>query len=246
MIDLIRREKKQVDFEKINAEKYSHEEQYSDLNEILHKAIEQFAEINLINCPECGGLNGVQKDYIQNLDIKCQKCKEWIKRSEFINLLMGKSKNIVMNSFGNPYIIRDYPDISTYLCAWESQSILQTAAVDAILGNSDIVGKLPIEIPDIAERGSGIILNKSPYYLKPIPKVESPRLQTVMPYEIGVNNPDILKILEQAVADSVFPGGVLLAAKQGKIFIHEEIINRKNNIRKIIPSFGFQDSIQIT
>ena len=54
--------------------------------EDLHKAIEQFAEINLINCPECGGLNGVQKDYIQNLDIKCQKCKEWIKRSEFINL----------------------------------------------------------------------------------------------------------------------------------------------------------------
>ena len=61
---------------------------------------------------------------------------------------------------------------------------------------------------------------KSPYYLKPIPQVESPILQTVMPYEIGVNNSDILKILEQAVADSVFPGGVLLVAKQGKVFIH--------------------------
>ncbi len=139
----------------------------------------------------------------------------------FINLLMGKSINIVMNSFGNPYLIRDFPDISTYLCAWESQSILQTAAVDAILGNEGIVGKLPIKISDIAERGSGIILKKSPYYFKSNPKVVLPKLQTVMSYEIGVNNSKILKLLERAVADSAFPGGVLLAAKQGKIFVHE-------------------------
>ncbi len=44
MIDLIRREKKQVDFEYINTEKYSHNEQYSDLNELLHKAIEKLPE----------------------------------------------------------------------------------------------------------------------------------------------------------------------------------------------------------
>ena len=44
MIDLIRREKKQVDFETVNTEKYSHDTQYSDLNELLHKAIEQLPE----------------------------------------------------------------------------------------------------------------------------------------------------------------------------------------------------------
>jgi len=45
MIDLIRHEKKQVDFETVNAEKYSHSEQYSDLNEILHRAIEKLPDV---------------------------------------------------------------------------------------------------------------------------------------------------------------------------------------------------------
>jgi RNA polymerase sigma-70 factor (ECF subfamily) len=39
MIDVIRREKKQGDFNSIQAENFSHSEQYSDLNEILHAAV---------------------------------------------------------------------------------------------------------------------------------------------------------------------------------------------------------------
>lgn len=39
MVDLIRREKKKADFDTVDVRKYSHNEQYSDLNEILHKAV---------------------------------------------------------------------------------------------------------------------------------------------------------------------------------------------------------------
>jgi len=45
MIDLIRREKKQGDFNNVKEEKYAHDEQYSDLQEILHQAIQQLPEI---------------------------------------------------------------------------------------------------------------------------------------------------------------------------------------------------------
>jgi len=45
MIDHIRREKRQVSFEDINPEDYSHNEQFSDLNEILHKAINLLPDI---------------------------------------------------------------------------------------------------------------------------------------------------------------------------------------------------------
>lgn len=41
MIDMIRREKKQVDFEQINANHYTHSEHYSDVQEILSQAIEK-------------------------------------------------------------------------------------------------------------------------------------------------------------------------------------------------------------
>lgn len=39
MIDMLRREKKQGDFNTIKPDNYSHDEQYSDLNEILHEAV---------------------------------------------------------------------------------------------------------------------------------------------------------------------------------------------------------------
>ena len=44
MIDLLRREKKQGDFNDVKPDRYAHSEQYSDLNEILHEAIRRLPE----------------------------------------------------------------------------------------------------------------------------------------------------------------------------------------------------------
>lgn len=45
MIDIIRKEKRMTTLEKVNYEEFSHSEQFSDLNEILHKAINLLPEI---------------------------------------------------------------------------------------------------------------------------------------------------------------------------------------------------------
>jgi len=44
MIDMIRKESRQTDFDEVRMEGYSHTEQYSDLNEILNTALEQLPE----------------------------------------------------------------------------------------------------------------------------------------------------------------------------------------------------------
>ncbi len=44
MIDMIRKEKRQTDFEEVRYENLAHDNQYSDLNEILHKAIQLLPE----------------------------------------------------------------------------------------------------------------------------------------------------------------------------------------------------------
>ena len=44
MIDMIRKEKRQTDFEEVRYENLAHDNQYSDLNEILHKAIQLLSE----------------------------------------------------------------------------------------------------------------------------------------------------------------------------------------------------------
>jgi RNA polymerase sigma-70 factor (ECF subfamily) len=45
MIDIIRRDKFRAEMDEVNANKHSHSEQYSDLNEVLHNAVNQLPEI---------------------------------------------------------------------------------------------------------------------------------------------------------------------------------------------------------
>jgi beta-N-acetylhexosaminidase len=70
--------------------------------------------------------------------------------------LLALGKPVVVVSFGSPYLLRNFPDLPTYLCAWGGQDIAQVAAVQALFGEAAIGGKLPITIPGLARRGDGI------------------------------------------------------------------------------------------
>jgi beta-N-acetylhexosaminidase len=70
--------------------------------------------------------------------------------------VLALGKPVVTVSFGSPYLLRDFPDLQTYLCAWGGQDVSQTAAVQALFGEAAIGGKLPITIPGLAKRGDGI------------------------------------------------------------------------------------------
>ncbi|HEX7614099.1 MAG TPA: glycoside hydrolase family 3 N-terminal domain-containing protein [Thermoanaerobaculia bacterium] len=71
-------------------------------------------------------------------------------------LVLALGKPVVTVSFGSPYLLRDFPDLPTYLCAWGGQDVSQAAAVQALFGETAIGGKLPITIPGLAKRGDGI------------------------------------------------------------------------------------------
>jgi beta-N-acetylhexosaminidase len=70
--------------------------------------------------------------------------------------VLALGKPVVTVSFGSPYLLRDLPDLPTYLCAWGGQDVVQTAAVQALFAETAIGGKLPITIPGLAKRGDGI------------------------------------------------------------------------------------------
>lgn len=69
---------------------------------------------------------------------------------------MASGKKVVAVSFGSPYLLRDFPAFPTYLAAWGSQEVVQTAAAVALLGEQPIGGRLPVTIPGLAARGAGI------------------------------------------------------------------------------------------
>ncbi len=59
-------------------------------------------------------------------------------------------------AMGNPYLAADFPKIENYMCTFSNASVSEIAAVKALFGETAIRGHLPVTIPNIAARGSGI------------------------------------------------------------------------------------------
>jgi beta-N-acetylhexosaminidase len=72
--------------------------------------------------------------------------------------LINKRAPMVGISFGNPYLLLNFPQMKTYLVAYGDMPSLQAAAARALLGETDIGGRLPITLPSLYERGAGIQL----------------------------------------------------------------------------------------
>jgi beta-N-acetylhexosaminidase len=78
-----------------------------------------------------------------------------------LSSLIAAKKPIVGISFGNPYLLQSFPALRTYLVAYGDMPSLQQATARALLGEIDIVGRLPISLPGLYSRGTGIQLKAS-------------------------------------------------------------------------------------
>lgn len=73
--------------------------------------------------------------------------------------LIAAKKPVAAVSFGNPYILGSFPDLKTYVVAYGDMSPLQRAAARTMLGTQPASGRLPITLPGLAPRGTGLSLN---------------------------------------------------------------------------------------
>ncbi len=78
-----------------------------------------------------------------------------------LTALMDRQTPMISISFGNPYLLSSFPQLQTYLVAYGDMPSLQIAAARAVLGQSDISGRLPISLPGLYPRGTGIQLPAS-------------------------------------------------------------------------------------
>ncbi|HZH91539.1 MAG TPA: glycoside hydrolase family 3 N-terminal domain-containing protein [Pyrinomonadaceae bacterium] len=72
--------------------------------------------------------------------------------------LLGRKAPVAGVSFGNPYLLQSFPELKTYMVAYGDMPSLQRAAARAVVGEIDISGKLPINLPALHTRGTGIQL----------------------------------------------------------------------------------------
>ncbi len=75
-----------------------------------------------------------------------------------LNAILSAKTPVVGISFGNPYLLQSFPTLSTYLIAYGDMPALQQAAARSILGEIDTTGKLPISLPGLYPRGTGLQL----------------------------------------------------------------------------------------
>ena len=130
---------------------------------------------------------------------------------EFIAKVQAKGKPCVVISFGNPYLVMDFPKVDAYVCTYGGGDAGEEAAAQIIFGEESASGRLPISIPGVFQFGDGVEYPKQ-------------ALRDGRPEEAGFNSKILAKVddvMAQAISDSAFPGAVLLVAKDG-IVVHNE------------------------
>jgi len=126
----------------------------------------------------------------------------------FVNQVLANGKPCVVIAFGSPYLISTFPGAKSWIGEFSTNDVSQRAAVRALFGQTAIKGRIPVTVPDTVKRGDGMQVAANPMTLEAAPQGLSNRLAPAY------------TLLEQAVADGAFPGGVLAVGLDNKLVVH--------------------------
>lgn len=78
--------------------------------------------------------------------------------ADFVDLLERRGTPHIAVSFGNPYLIEEFPDVQAYMLAWGGSRHSEEAVAGALFGEIETAGTLPVDLPPFFELGTGIRL----------------------------------------------------------------------------------------
>jgi len=79
-------------------------------------------------------------------------------QTNFVKQIIALKKPVAaVVAFGSPYLIRQFPEVKNYVVTYAIEEVAQTAAVRTMFGEVPFQGKLPVNIPNLFEVGSGIV-----------------------------------------------------------------------------------------
>lgn len=130
---------------------------------------------------------------------------------EVLKQIENLSTPAMLLSFGSPYAVKDLPGFDAHILAWSSTEHQLRNTIPSIFGGSAISGNLPVEIPELYEIGWGI------HYPRTTLRLDTPE-------SAGMITDSLMKIdeiMQKAINDSVFPGGVVAVMRNGKLVWEE-------------------------
>ena len=133
-------------------------------------------------------------------------------QAALVDRLLATRKPVVVACFGNPYLIERFSAAGTWLAAFSTFDIVQRAAARALFGQVAIGGHLPVSVPGAAPNGlkigDGLAVAANPMKLRAAGPSAEARLKPAF------------ELLDRAVRDRAFPGGVLAVGYRGELTLH--------------------------
>jgi beta-glucosidase-like glycosyl hydrolase/CubicO group peptidase (beta-lactamase class C family) len=146
--------------------------------------------------------------------------------ARLIERLSAAGHPVIVVSFGSPYLLRQFPDVPAYVCAYGSAESSQRAAVAALFGEFPVTGRLPVTIPGLAARGEGLMLAK-----------HEMTLRSARPEEVGFKPGGMLevdRVVDGFLEQKAFPGAVLAVGKDGAL-VHLKAYGRQTYDKDATP-----------
>jgi beta-N-acetylhexosaminidase len=69
---------------------------------------------------------------------------------------LAQGRRVIVISFGNPYLLRQFPSVGTYMITYGVSDDLERAAARGLLGQGAITGRVPVSLPGFFSAGDGI------------------------------------------------------------------------------------------
>jgi beta-N-acetylhexosaminidase len=116
----------------------------------------------------------------------------------------------VVISYGNPYLVGSFPKAQALVCAYADAEVMVEASVEALFGEIQVKGRLPVTIPGLFPYGSGVTLAHD-------------ALREDSPAAAGFERARLRavdRVIKDAIRDSVFPGAQVAIVKDGVLALN--------------------------
>lgn len=113
---------------------------------------------------------------------------------------LAQVRPVSVVAFSNPYVIREFPQVSGYVAAYGRGEALERAAARAVTGQAPFRGRAPISLPGFFRLGAGAVTGEAALPVAPEAMADTLRA-----------------LLEQGVRDSVFPGAIAVIGNKGGV-----------------------------
>ncbi|MBC7554888.1 MAG: serine hydrolase [Taibaiella sp.] len=150
---------------------------------------------------------------------------------EAVNFLQqaGSKTNVMMVLMGNAYATQYFCGSPSIIVSYEDDSLTEVITADVLLKNIKPKGKLPVTACINGKSvcpAPFVMIEKAKEQVKEVPK---DLVKTLYPADAGVIDVAALDrldlFIQRCVADGVFPGCRVLAAKDGKVFFDKAFGN---------------------